>query len=124
MMFDRNTMEMIHYEIKTETRRLYNPNRRPAIPGRRHTIKIDRTPNVWGQIDILSCEPQRFGDLTLQDARNEGFTSVQDYKEYFYKVNGYISDDDLVWVVKFKKVWSSFFVERPATLEKIKEEVL
>lgn len=48
MIFDEDTMTRIHYEIKTETRRLYNPNRRPAVPGHTHKIKIDRTPNTWG----------------------------------------------------------------------------
>lgn len=117
MMFDEDTMTRIHYEIKTETRRLYNPNRRPAVPGHTHKIKIDRTPNTWGEIKILSCEPQRFGDLTLEDARNEGFFSVEEYKKYFYEVNGHISDDDLVWVIKFEKIWTSFFVEEPIAIE-------
>lgn len=40
MIFDEDTMTRIHYEIKTETRRLYNPNRRPAIPGHTHKIKL------------------------------------------------------------------------------------
>ena len=113
MMWDDHTIEMIHYGIKTETRRLYNPKRRPGIPGHPQKLKKDRTPNVWGQIKILSCEPQRFGDITEEDARNEGFFSVEEYKEYFYKTNGYISDDDLVWVIKFKKLWTTFYVENP-----------
>ena len=113
MMFDEDTMTRIHYRIKTETRRLYNPKRRPAIPGHTHKIKIDRTPNTWGEIKILSCEPQRFGDLTLEDAHNEGFFSIKEYKEYFYKINKHISDDDFVWVVKFEVLWSTFYVENP-----------
>lgn len=117
MIFDEDTMTRIHYEIKTETRRLYNPNRRPAVPAHTHKIKIDRTPNTWGEIKILSCEPQRFGDLTLEDARNEGFFSIEEYKKYFYEVNGHISDDDLVWVIKFEKIWTSFFVEEPIAIE-------
>lgn len=80
-------------------------------------IKIDRTPNTWGEIKILSCEPQRFGNLTLEDARNEGFFSIEEYKKYFYEVNGHISDDDLVWVIKFEKIWTSFFVEEPIAIE-------
>lgn len=117
MMWDHYTIQMIHYRVKSETRRLYNPNRRPGIPGHSQKLKIDRTPNVWGEIKILSCEPQKFGDLTLEDAHNEGFFSVEDYKKYFYKTNGYISDDDLVWVVKFDTIWTSYFVENPPKIE-------
>lgn len=105
MMFDIVTKAAIFANRKTETRRLYNPKRRPAIPGQTHWIKIDRTPDVYGQIKILSCEPQRFGDLTKEDAIHEGFPTIEQYKEYFYKVNGYIDDNELVWVVKFFIIW-------------------
>ena len=99
-------MLLIHYRLKTETRRLYNPARRPAVPGGKIWLKIDRTPKRYGQLEILSCEPQRFGDMTQEDAHNEGFRNLAEYKKYFYEVNGQISDDDLVWVVKFKPIWT------------------
>lgn len=106
MMFDLLTMYMICMYMKTVTRRLYNPERRPAIPGGKpHRIKKDRTPYVYGQIKILDCYPQRFGDMTEEDARLEGFGSLREYKEYFYQVNGYITDDELVWVVEFEPIW-------------------
>lgn len=107
MMFDKDTKDMICDRSKNVTRRLYNPARRPAVPGTRHKIKIDRTPAVYGEIDILTCTPQRWGDLTEEDAHREGFNSKPAYQEYFYTVNALINDDDLVWVVEFVPVWTN-----------------
>lgn len=107
MMYDEETKNMICDGIKNETRRIYNPARRPAIPGTRHKIKIDRTKKVYGEIDIISCEPQRWGDLTEEDARNEGFPNKVSYIDYFYQVNGIHQEDELIWVVKFKTVWTN-----------------
>lgn len=107
MMFDEKTKNKIHYGWKIVTRRLYNPQRRPAIPGTTHKIKIDRTKKVYGEIDIIDCYPQKFGRMTETDAHLEGFDSLEEYKQYFYKVNGYVDDEDLVWVVDFRVKWSN-----------------
>lgn len=104
--YDEYTKNKMCDGEKKVTRRLYNPERRPGVPGARHKIKIDRTPTVYGEIDILACYPQRFGDMTEEDAKLEGFDSLQEYKEYFYRVNKYIDDDELVWVMEFKLVWA------------------
>ena len=108
VMYDGKCVSWMCNRQKDETRRLYNPKKRPGIPGTIHWIKKDRTPKVYGQYLVLSCEPQRFGDLTDEDAQHEGnFKNAQEYKEYFYSVNGHIADDDLVWVMKFLILWTN-----------------
>lgn len=108
VMYDDKCINWMCNRQKSETRRLYNPNKRPGVPGTIHWIKKDRTPKVYGQYLVLSCEPQRFGDLTDEDAKHEGdFKNAQEYKEYFYSVNGHITDDDLVWVMKFLILWTN-----------------
>lgn len=111
MMFDLLTMYAICMGCKSVTRRLYNPDRRPAIPahegGKPHKIKINRTPTVYGQIKILACYTSTLGAMTEKDAKLEGFDTLQEYKEYFYRVNGYIGDDELIWVVEFEPIWTN-----------------
>ena len=104
MMFDLLCVFLIYRRGKWQTRRKYTPGRRPAVPGHTHKIKIDRTPDVYGYIEIEKVYPQKFGDITLFEATAEGFTSVHEYKEYFQKVNGPHEDDDLIWVVTFRKL--------------------
>lgn len=108
VMYDQDCINWMSDRQKTETRRLYNPNKRPGIPGSIHWIKKDRTNKVYGQYLVLSCEPQRFGDMIDGDAFHEGdFANVKEYKKYFYSVNGFIEDNDLVWVMKFLILWTN-----------------
>lgn len=104
MMFDLLCLFLIYRKGKWQTRRRYTPGRRPAVPGHTHKIKIDRTPDVYGYIEIKDVYVQKFGDIDQFDAQAEGFTSVHEYKEYFQKVNGPHEDDDLIWVVTFRKL--------------------
>lgn len=109
MMFDKRTKNAICYGWKIVTRRLYHQGRRPAIPteenGKLHKIKIDRTKKVYGELEIIACYTSCLGNMTEHDAHLEGFDNLQEYKEYFYKVNGYIDDDEIIWVIEFKPVW-------------------
>ena len=103
--YDQQTKNMMCDWVKTETRRLFNPNRRPGIPGHKQYIKINRTKKVYGQYQVISCEQSTLGAMTKQDAINEGFHTVEEYKQYFYKVNGHISDNEPIWVMKFGLIW-------------------
>ncbi len=103
--YDKDTKNKMCTWKKTETRRLFNPNRRPGIPGHTQRIKIDRTKKVYGEYIVTSCEPSTLGQMTKRDAINEGFNNIKEYKEYFYKVNGYIPDNELIWVMKFALLW-------------------
>lgn len=85
MMFDKKTKNLICNGLKVVTRRKFNPNKRPAIPGAVHKIKIDRTKKVYGEIEIIACYPQKFGDITEDDAHYEGFNSLWEYKKYFFE---------------------------------------
>ena len=104
MMFDLLCIFLIHRKGKWQTRRKYNPKRRPAIPGQIHKLKIDRTQDVYGYIEIIDVYTQKFGSIDQFDAQAEGFDTIQEYKEYFQKVNGPHEDNDLIWVVTFKKL--------------------
>ena len=104
MMFDKLCIEKIYKNDKWQTRRRYNPSRRPAIPGAIHKLKIDRSKNDYGLIEILNVFPQMFCEITEEDAIAEGFNNLQEYKEYFWKVNGYHNPLDIIWVVHFRRI--------------------
>lgn len=108
VMWDDKCIKLMDERWKNETRRLYNPNKRPGVPGAIHWIKKDRTPKVYGQYLVLKCEPQRWGDVSDNDAFHEGFLEcLNDFKEYWYSVNGHIEDDDLVWKMKMLILWTN-----------------
>lgn len=107
MMFDKKTKNLICNGWKIVTRRKFNPDRRPAIPRAIHKIKIDRTKKVYGEIEIIACYPQKFGNITEAEAHYEGFDSLWEYKKYFFKKNGFIESNDLIWVIEFRVKWCS-----------------
>lgn len=103
MMFDEYCIEKILNGEKCVTRRLPH-GRRPAVPGRIHRLKADRTSKVYGLILINNCYLGLIADIDEREAKREGFSSRKEYIDYFMNVNGIdvLSDYDLVWVVEFE----------------------
>ena len=103
-MFDEYTKNQIINGNKTVTRRMNRTGRRPAIPGKYHKIKIDRTPEVYGEILIKDCHLEPLSALTDEEGRKEGFKDKEDYLKYFKTLNGDVSLDTLVWRVEFELI--------------------
>ena len=103
MMFDKFCVDKILAGEQTVTRRLPK-GRQPAIPGKIHKLKIDRTKDVYGLILITDCYLGRIGDIDEKEAKKEGFSSRQEYIDYFMDINNIdiLLDYDLVWVVEFE----------------------
>lgn len=101
MMFDVYCISQILAGNKNVTRRLVG-KRRPAIPGRNHWLKIDRSKKTYGLIHIESCRLEKLGDLTNKEAIREGFNDKEHYLQYFRHINGNVSEDELVWRVEFE----------------------
>ena len=103
MMFDKLCVDKILAGEKTVTRRLPK-GRQPAIPGKIHKLKIDRTKDVYGLILITDCYLEQIGEVDDKEAKREGFSSREEYIDYFMDVNNIdiLSYYDLVWVVEFE----------------------
>lgn len=103
MMFDKLCIEKILNGEKTVTRRVKRNNRKPAIPGTIHKLKIDRTPKVYGYIKILSCTIEEHILNVGDDYIKEGFVDKQEFFDYWLNVNfPYCSDP--IWRVEFELV--------------------
>lgn len=103
-MFDKYCVDKIKNGEKCVTRRLIKSNRRPAVPGTIHKLKINRTADNYGYILINSCSKSKLGEVTDKEAKKEGFGNAQEYFEYFRWVNnikGQLSKDYEVWRVRF-----------------------
>lgn len=89
MMFDKYCVDKILAGEKTVTRRIRRSERRPAIPGHTHKLKIDRTQKTFGEIEIVKCEPEllSYDKMDKIEAIKEGFNSVEEYIKYFNKIN-------------------------------------
>lgn len=105
MMFDKFCIDKIISGEKTVTRRLLS-KKRPAIPGKVHKLKRNRTPKTYGFILIKECDISLVGDITEEEAHKEGFDSRKEYIDYFMDINNIdiLSDYDLLWRVEFELI--------------------
>lgn len=103
MIFDKFSIKKILNGEKYVTRRIPY-GRRPAVPGKIHKLKADRTKKTYGLILIEECELSRVKDIDDKEAKREGFNSRQEYINYFIKVNNIngLAEDDLLWRIKFE----------------------
>lgn len=111
MMFDEKSIELIKSGKKTVTRRVVRNDIRPAVPGHVYTIKVDRTSNTYGYIHIKKVKQEKWGMINIYRAKYEGFDDVEEYKKYFYSINGKIDNNDLVWVIEFKYIGDKMIEE-------------
>lgn len=103
MMFDKFCINKILNKEKTVTRRLIG-KKRPAKPGTTHKLKIDRTPQTFGKIKILSCTQEQIRDITEEETKKEGFKNRKQYIDYFMNINNIdiLNEFDWIWRVEFK----------------------
>lgn len=102
-MFDKITLEKILNGKKTVTRRIPR-GRRPAIPGKIHKLKIDRTTKTYGLILIKECNLAFVKDINSEEVKKEGFKTRDEYIEYFMNINNIntLLEDDLLWRIEFE----------------------
>ena len=103
MIFDEQTVKAIQNGRKCVTRRLPRADgRRPAVPGKIHKVKKDRTDRTYGTILITDCQLVKLSDMNDTEAKMEGFNTVDEYLEYFEKVNKVNNPDQMVWRIEFE----------------------
>ncbi len=56
----------------------------------------------FASIRVLEVYQERLGDMTEQDAWEEGGYTLDEYKETFQRIYGFWDDNRIVWAVKFE----------------------
>ena len=88
---------------KTQTRRTWEkPRVKIGSIQKAKTAMISKA--YFAQLRILAVYPQRLGDLTDQDAYEEGGYTLDGYKQAFQKIYGFWDDGLIVYVVKFEVI--------------------
>ena len=101
MMFDKYCVKKILNGEKNVTRRIKRNKRRPAIPGKIHKLKTDRTSNNYGYIYIQRCTIEdNIWSISHEEAMKEGFDNAFDFQKYWLTVNKQYNDEQ-IWRVEF-----------------------
>lgn len=97
--------EMILRGQKTQTRRV--GSKRWNV-GAVHLAKTQMlSTEYFAKIRILNVREERLGDITLEDAQKEGYSSVEEYIDIWKFINKGVWDPELiVWVIDFELFYS------------------
>jgi hypothetical protein len=112
MIFRRELAEKVMRGEKTVTRRAVSDN--PRSPwwkercrysvGKVFTVNPGRAVPRIGEARVIACDQQDLGELSDAQARAEGCTSAQDFRETWVAINKRYETDARVWRVEFEVV--------------------
>lgn len=105
MLFKKEHKEMILNGTKTATRRVW---KKPRVKvGGIYKAKLKMlSKSFFAKIIVTKLEKQFLADMKLEDAKKEGYNSIEEFKDIWEKINGLWDDLDVVTVVEFKLVES------------------
>lgn len=81
---------------KTTTIRRYSKLKAGEI------VKLEIGGRIVGEAKIKKVTKKEFKDLTVDDALNDGFKSLNDLKKTLRLLYGKIYEDDNLYIIKFK----------------------
>lgn len=105
MIFRLELARLIAQGKKTQTRRRVKSGESKCryVEGRAYTIQTGRGKPGNGQITITAVRQERASDITLHDAKREGFRTTSEFLEYWDQLHGEGFRDALVWVISFER---------------------
>ena len=86
---------------KSQTRRRVRPDETVCryVAGRSYSVQHDRHRPAVGRLVVVSVAQQPLGDLTLRDARAEGFRTRQEFRDHWHRLFPDMAAQDVVWVL-------------------------
>jgi hypothetical protein len=99
MMFNKDLLEMVLSGRKTQTRRRH---KHPLKEKQKYVVKRNWYKNTEQYIQIKKVYPQKLGDVTQEEARKEGFSGLDEFREAWIRINGSWDPDMVVTVYEFE----------------------
>ncbi|MBT0160641.1 ASCH domain-containing protein [Candidatus Bathyarchaeota archaeon A05DMB-2] len=101
VLFKRPLLRLVLQQRKTQTRRT---SRRELSPGRVYPITDQWFGRAAAYIKITRKWRQRLGDVTEQEAKAEGFNSLEEFQQAWKAINGSWNPDQTVTAYEFELV--------------------
>ncbi len=99
MIFKKEFLPLILSGRKTQTRRTHC---RLLRVGRIYTIQVNRTKSTRHYLKVTKVYAQKLGETTEAEAHLEGFSSLDEFKEAWVKINGSWNPKQKVVVYQFE----------------------
>ena len=99
MMFKKDLIDLVVSGRKTQTRRLH---KNPLKEKQKYVIKRNWYNNTEHYIQIKKVYPQKLGDVSEEEARKEGFSGLDEFRDAWIRINGSWDPDMVVTVYEFE----------------------
>lgn len=99
MMFKKDFLEMVLSGRKTQTRRR---RKRTLRKGRIYAVKKNWIETTGEYIRITKVYPQKLSDVSEEEARKEGFSGLDKFRDAWIRINGSWDPDMVVTVYEFE----------------------
>jgi len=99
MLFKKPLLAKVLDGSKTQSRRIH---KRALKVGHTYGITCRRYQKSQGHITILRTSQQRLGDITLEDAKAEGFSNIEEFREAWININGAWNPEQTVTAYEFR----------------------
>jgi hypothetical protein len=103
LLFKKKYVSMILNGAKTATRRTSRPMVKPGGVYNLRTDFFTYSPHL---IQVERLYEQKLGDVTLKDAKKEGYLDPEEFREDWVKLYKDWTSDRYVWVVEFSYLGS------------------
>jgi len=98
-LFKRRHIHKIHERQKTQTRRTH---KRTWKVGRTYAIRDRWFGKPQGHIHITHRFEQKLGEISLEDIKKEGFSSLEEFRKAWIEINGNWDPEQTVTVYEFE----------------------
>ena len=106
MLFKKEHKDMILNGTKTATRRAW---KRPMVKvGNIYQAKLKMlSKEYFAKIKVIKLYKQRLRKMGLKDAKREGYPSLKEFFNVWYRINGLVNFSQEVYVIEFEVVEDS-----------------
>ena len=99
MMFKKDLLEMVLSGAKTQTRRRH---KNPLKEKQKYVVKRNWYNNTENYILIKKVYPQKLGDISEEEAKKEGFSDLDKFRDAWIRINGSWDPNMVVTVYEFE----------------------
>jgi hypothetical protein len=99
MIFKKDLLEMVISGAKTQTRRRHKNLLKEK---QKYVVKRNWYENTEYYIQIKKVYPQKLSDVSEEEAHKEGFSSLDEFRDAWIRINGSWDLDEVVTVYEFE----------------------
>ena len=99
MMFKKDLLEKVISGLKTQTRRLHKKTLRK---GKIYALKKNWLENTGEYIKITKVYHQKLSEITQEEIIKEGFSSLEEFRDAWIRINGSWETETIVKVYEFE----------------------